>query len=81
MPTYGAYPRDEYGNVIALPMTFEATNDLVAIVQAMQWAEGCDLEVWYEGQRVGTVVRNNSAARCFIVDQPPSAGLASGNFT
>ena len=25
MATYGAYPRDEYGHVIAPPRTFEAT--------------------------------------------------------
>jgi hypothetical protein len=62
MATYGAYPRDRYGNVIAPPMTFDTTNDLVAITQAMQWADSCDLEVWHEGQRVGTVVRSKSAA-------------------
>jgi hypothetical protein len=43
-------------------MTFEATNDLIAITQVMQWADSCDLEVWHKGQRVGTVVRSKSAA-------------------
>jgi hypothetical protein len=33
MATYGAYPRDRDGNVIVPPMTFEATNNLVAIAQ------------------------------------------------
>jgi hypothetical protein len=62
MATYGAYRRDQYGNVIAPPMTFEATNDLIAITQVMQLADSCDLEVWHKGQRVGTVVRSKSAA-------------------
>jgi hypothetical protein len=62
MATYRACRRDQYGNVIAPPMTFDATNDFVAIAQAMQWADSCDLEVWHEGQRVGTVVRSKSAA-------------------
>lgn len=57
MATYGAYPRDKYGCVIAPPTTFEATSDLVAIAQATQWADGCDFEIWHEGQRVGTVER------------------------
>jgi hypothetical protein len=60
MATYGVYRRDQYGNVVAPPMTFEATNALIAIVQTMQWAD-CDLEVWHEGQRVGTVVCSKSA--------------------
>lgn len=59
MATYDAYPRDQYGHVIARPTTFEATNDLLAIAQAMQWADGCDLEVWHEGQCVGAVVRTD----------------------
>jgi hypothetical protein len=54
MATYRAYRRDQYGNAIAPPMIFDATNDLVAIAQAMQ--------AWHEGQRVGTVVRSKSAA-------------------
>ena len=62
MTTYGAYARDRYGNVVAPPVTFEATNDFVAIAQAMQWADGGDLEVWHEGQRVGIVVRSQPNA-------------------
>jgi hypothetical protein len=31
-------------------MTFEATNDIVANAQAMQWADSCDLEVWHKGR-------------------------------
>jgi hypothetical protein len=57
MAKYGAYPRDQHGSVVSPPRTFEATNDLVAIARAMQWADGYDLEIWYEGQRVGTVER------------------------
>lgn len=60
MATYGAYARDRDGNVIATPMIFKATSDLVAIAQAMQWADSCDLEVWHHGQRVGTVVRSDT---------------------
>ena len=55
MGRYDAYPRARDGNVIAQPVTFEATNDCVAIAQAMQWADGCELEVWHEGKRVGVV--------------------------
>ena len=62
MATYDAYRRDQYGNVIAPPMIFDATNDFVAVAQAMQWADSCDLEVWHKGQRVGTVVRSKSDA-------------------
>ena len=62
MSTYGAYRRDQYGKVIAPPMTFEATNELDAIAQAMQLDESCELEVWHEGRRVGTVVRCKAAA-------------------
>ena len=57
MATYGAYPRDEYGHVIAPQRTFEATNDFVAVAQAMQCADGYGLESWHEGQCVGTVQR------------------------
>jgi hypothetical protein len=73
MTPYRACPRDEYGIVSAPLMTFEATNDLIAIAQAMQWADGCDLEVWHEGQRVGTVMRSKSP-RCLpsLIGRPVS---------
>jgi hypothetical protein len=86
MATYGAYPRDEYGYVIAPPRTFEATNDLVVIAQAMQWADGYDLEVWHEGQCVGTVQRRGleGLQRCpksLHSHQATSTTPASVNFT
>ena len=60
MTTYGAYPRDPHRGGMMPPITFEAANDLVAIAQAVQCADGCDLEVclevWREGQWVGTVM-------------------------
>jgi hypothetical protein len=64
MATYGAYARDRDGNVIAPLMTFEATNDLVAIAQAVQWADGCELEVWHDAQRVGIVQRRRLEESC-----------------
>ncbi len=57
MPTYGVHPRDVDGNIMAPTMIFEATNSLTAIAQAMQWAGGCDLEIWQEAQRVGIIQR------------------------
>ena len=54
MATYGTHTRDVNGNIASM-MTFEATNHLVAIAQAMQSVDGCDLEVWHEAQRVGII--------------------------
>ena len=55
MGTYDAYPRQRNVDAITPPMTFEATNDFVAIARAIQLADGCDLEIWLAGQRVGIV--------------------------
>jgi hypothetical protein len=68
MATYRVHPRDVDGNIMAPTMTFEATNDLIAIAQALQRAGGCDLEIWDQAQRVGIIQRRGL--------EESSAGLA-----
>lgn len=64
MGRYDAYPRAPGGGVVALRMTFEARNDAVALAQAVQWADGRELEVWHEGKRVGSIVEHRMLEDC-----------------
>lgn len=57
MPQYRLFPVDGRGHVCDPPMIITARTDTEAMTQAMQLADGCDLEVWDEARRVGVVER------------------------
>ncbi len=59
MPHYRLYPLDERGHVCDPPQIIEAKTDADAIAQAMQLANGHDLEVWDMARRVGLIERRS----------------------
>ena len=56
MPTYRAYLIDD-DNRVASYKPIEADTDAEALKAARQFADGCDVEVWELGRKVGRVAR------------------------
>lgn len=59
MTRYRAYQVDTGGHIFAPAMIVEARTDAEAIVQAMQWVDAYDLEIWDEARRVGLIERGS----------------------
>ena len=55
MRKYRAYKVDDNGHVVVPATIFEAATDEEALVKAMQWADGSDLEIWDKSRRIGKI--------------------------
>jgi hypothetical protein len=59
MPTYRAYLIDE-NNRVRSCKTVDADTDEEALKAARQFANGCDVEVWYLDRKIGRLERAGS---------------------
>jgi hypothetical protein len=55
MPKYRAYQLDGAGHATGPPAVLEAATDEEALVKAMEWLIGLDLEIWDEARCIARI--------------------------